>query len=84
MTWAWDYNPDKTHVAGGAPLAFLAAVEEKVAEVVRMAEAVYLDGTAYTGGPLSLETVAVKGGMFTYGIIPRLELVLVHSVSPNP
>lgn len=67
MTWTWDKNPSRAYLAGGAPTAFLIAVEETVAEVVRMAEAVYLDGTAYTGGPLSLETVAGQGGMFTFG-----------------
>ncbi|GGZ88153.1 hypothetical protein [Streptomyces bluensis] len=45
MTWQWEYDPDEQHVAGGAPPAFLAEVEKKADELVRAAEAFYLDGT---------------------------------------
>jgi hypothetical protein len=52
VTWQWEYDPDEQHVAGGAPPAFLAEVEKKADELVRAAEAFYLDGTTYQGeGP---------------------------------
>ncbi|MGW3046401.1 hypothetical protein ACWC9T_42070, partial [Kitasatospora sp. NPDC001159] len=49
MTWSWEYLPSEQHVTAGAPANFLAAVEQRAAELVRAAEALYLDGTSYQG-----------------------------------
>ncbi|MFC5661801.1 hypothetical protein ACFP3U_02250 [Kitasatospora misakiensis] len=49
MTWSWEYLPSEQHVTTGAPTDFLAAVEQRAAELVRAAEALYLDGTSYQG-----------------------------------
>ncbi|MFC5665036.1 hypothetical protein ACFP3U_18875 [Kitasatospora misakiensis] len=53
----------------------------KAAELVRMAEALYLDGTAFEGAGPAMEAVDVPGGMFHYFIAPRLERVFVVQVT---
>jgi hypothetical protein len=78
------YDPNEEWVAEGAPPAFLAAVEKTAAELVRMAEALYLDGSSYTGGPLPIEQVTAGGGIIVYAIHPRLERVFILRVIPNP
>ena len=52
MSWSWEYLPSEEHVTGSAPAGFLAAVALKAAELVRVAEALYLDGTT-TGAAAS-------------------------------
>jgi hypothetical protein len=64
MTWSWDYHPDSEYVAAGAPIDFLAEVAKKADELVRMAEALYLDGTTFQGLGPSMEAVDIPGGMF--------------------
>ncbi|MFF1293216.1 MULTISPECIES: hypothetical protein [unclassified Streptomyces] len=81
MTWRWEYDPSEEYVAGGAPPAFIAEVEKKADELIRAAEALYLDGTRYEGmGPKS-ETVDVPGGMFIFLVVPRFECGYVLQVT---
>lgn len=47
-------------------------------------EALYLDGSTYTGGPLPMEQVTVGDGMVVFAIHPRLERVFILRVIPNP
>ncbi|MFJ1758427.1 hypothetical protein [Kitasatospora sp. NPDC088134] len=49
MSWSWEYLPDAAHVTAGMPADFLAAVALRADELVRAAEALYLDGTTYQG-----------------------------------
>ncbi|MGW9210912.1 hypothetical protein ACWGR4_28470 [Embleya sp. NPDC055664] len=77
MTWGWEYEPDEATVVGGAPEAFVAQVEIAVAEVVRAAEARYLDGTCYTGPNPRAATAYVDNGMFLYLVVVRSERVYV-------
>ncbi|MET8627878.1 hypothetical protein ABZW30_29750 [Kitasatospora sp. NPDC004669] len=83
MTWSWDYFPSEQHVAAGAPADFLAAVEQRAAELVRAAEALYLDGTSYQGSREPMRYLDVAGGLLAYHVVPRLELV-VCQVTPPP
>jgi hypothetical protein len=42
VSWAWEYEPSEEYVVGGenpAPVTLVAQVEEKVGELVRVAEA---------------------------------------------
>ncbi|MFI6409129.1 hypothetical protein [Streptomyces sp. NPDC050548] len=70
MTWQWEYDPDETHVAGGAPPALLAEVEKKADELVRAASAYYLDGTTYQGEGPKGGFAHVPGGFFNYLVFP--------------
>lgn len=81
MSWSWEYHPDAEYVAAGAPAEFLAQVAKRVDELVRMAEALYLDGTTFEGAGPSMEAVDIPGGMFHYFIAPRLERVFVVQVT---
>ncbi|MGW0664877.1 hypothetical protein [Streptodolium elevatio] len=81
MSWAWEYHPDEDTRVGGMPPVFVALVEGKAAELVRAAEAKYLDGTLYEGFS-EPGTVFVGGGMFDYLIIQRHERVYIMQVTP--
>ncbi len=50
MSWRWECDPSEEHVIGGAPPVFVAEVEKTADELVRAAEARYLDGTLFQGG----------------------------------
>ncbi|MGW3045579.1 hypothetical protein ACWC9T_37435 [Kitasatospora sp. NPDC001159] len=84
MTWSWEYLPSEQHVTAGAPANFLAAVEQRAAELVRAAEALYLDGTSYQGSGEPMRYLDVAGGLLAYYVVPRLELVVVCQVTPPP
>ncbi|MEU5809768.1 hypothetical protein [Streptomyces sp. NPDC047718] len=49
MSWKWEYDPDEEYVLGDSPPAFVVDVMGKADELVRAAEAFYLDGTKYEG-----------------------------------
>ncbi|XUL89849.1 hypothetical protein ACQ86D_27170 [Streptomyces galilaeus] len=78
MTWQWEYDPDETHVAGGAPPALLAEVEKKADELVRAASAYYLDGTVYQGEGPKGGFAHVPGGFFNYLVPPARALYIMQ------
>lgn len=82
MTWGWEYLPDEEFVLGDAPEAFVAQVEKKADELVRAAEAFYLDGTTYEGGSLKGGDGFVDEGMFVYIVVPCQERVYIRQVTP--
>ncbi|MFD4659993.1 hypothetical protein ACFWP2_30715 [Kitasatospora sp. NPDC058444] len=84
MSWGWEYLPSKAHVTGGAPAAFLAAVEHKAEELVRAAETLHLDGAGYQGSGEPMRYIDVAGGLFAYYVVPRLELVVICQVTAPP
>lgn len=49
MTWSWEYLPSEEYVISEAPPAFVAEVEKKADELVRVAGGLYLDGTRVSG-----------------------------------
>lgn len=67
MSWSWEYLPSEEHVTGGAPAGFLAAVEQKAAELVRAAEALHLDGTTYEGSGEPMLQVSQGDGVHASG-----------------
>lgn len=71
MSWRWEYDPSEEHVIGGAPPAFVAEVEARADELVRAAEALYLDGSLFQGENPRSEHVRVTGGMFVFLLVPR-------------
>jgi hypothetical protein len=80
MSWSWEYEPDEKFVIGGenpAPPAFVIQVEERAEELVRAAEAHYLDGTTFQGAGEGTKTATVADGFFLYLVIPRHERVYV-------
>lgn len=81
MTWEWEYLPSEDHVIGGAPPAFVAGVEKTADELVRAAEALYLDGTSYRGENPKSRTADVPGGMFEYLTIVRQEQIYIVQVT---
>ncbi|MFD7320122.1 hypothetical protein ACFV9D_03380 [Streptomyces sp. NPDC059875] len=81
MTWRWEYDPSEEYVTGGAPPAFVAEVEKRADELVRAAEAFYLDGTVYEEMGPKGETARVPHGMFVYLIVPRSECVYIRQVT---
>ncbi|WP_282203468.1 hypothetical protein [Kitasatospora fiedleri] len=83
MTRSWKYLPNEQHVAAGCPTGFFAAVEQRAAELVRAAEALYLDGTSYQGSGEPMRYLDVAGGLLAHYVAPRLELV-VCQVTPSP
>ncbi|MER6413226.1 hypothetical protein [Streptomyces humidus] len=85
--WHWEYDPDETQVIGGgipAPPAFVIEVEKRAEEIVRAAEALHLDGSAYQGAGEGVQTAYVPGGMFLYLTVPRHECVYVLQVTVWP
>lgn len=81
MSWAWEYDPDEAYVVDGAPPALVAQVEEKAAEPVRAAEALYFDGTSYEGFSPQGRTALVTDGMFVHQVVPRQARVYVLQVT---
>lgn len=81
MSWRWEYDPDETHVVGGAPPAFVAEVEKRADELVRAAEAFYLGGAGYQEEGPKGNDAFVPGGMFTYLVLPRHECVYIRQVT---
>ncbi|MEU8783080.1 hypothetical protein [Streptomyces sp. NPDC048637] len=81
MTWSWEYLPSEEQVIGGAPPTFAAEVEKKADELVRAAEAVYLDGTSYRGENPKSRTADVTGGMFEYLTVVRHEQIYIVQVT---
>ncbi|MET9885002.1 hypothetical protein ABZZ20_18090 [Streptomyces sp. NPDC006430] len=53
----------------------------KADELVRAAEAFYLDGTKYEGMSPSGDTAHVGGGFFVYLVVPRHERVYIRQVT---
>ncbi|MGW6710323.1 hypothetical protein ACWGDE_36280 [Streptomyces sp. NPDC054956] len=81
MSWSWEYDPGEEHVVGGAPPAFVVEVEKAADELVRAAEALYLDGTAYREMGPKGAVMNLDDGMFVYLIIPRSECVYIRQVT---
>ncbi|MFE0628919.1 hypothetical protein ACFW3D_18405 [Streptomyces sp. NPDC058864] len=84
MSWAWEYEPGEEYVVGGetpAPVTLVAQVEEKAGELVRAAEARYLDGPAFQGSGEGTRTAAVADGLFLYLVVPRHERVYILQVT---
>ncbi|MCX4747053.1 hypothetical protein OG455_16220 [Kitasatospora sp. NBC_01287] len=81
MTWSWEYLPSEEYVIGEAPPAFVAEVEKKADELVRAAEALYLDGTSYRGENPRSRTAHVSGGMFEFLTIVRHEQIYIVQVT---
>ncbi|WP_406293083.1 hypothetical protein OG948_01410 [Embleya sp. NBC_00888] len=84
MSWGWEYEPDQASVVGGAPEAFVALVETAIAEIVRAAEVLYLDGTLYEGPNPRAATAYIDDGMFVYLIVVRSERVYVLQTTYLP
>ncbi|AQT72205.1 MULTISPECIES: hypothetical protein [Streptomyces] len=82
MSWTWEYDPGEENVAGGAPPAFVAEVEKRADELVRAAEALYLDGTTYQEVSPGSSDQFVPGGMFRYLVVPRHERLYVVQITP--
>ncbi|MEV7028385.1 hypothetical protein [Kitasatospora sp. NPDC093558] len=57
-------------------------MEYRAAELVRAAEALYLDGAAYEGSGEPMRHLDVAGGLLTYYVVPRLALVVICQVTP--
>ncbi|MFF7592233.1 hypothetical protein ACFZCK_32645 [Kitasatospora purpeofusca] len=66
MTWSWEYLPSEQHVTAGSPADFLEAVEHRAAELVRAAEALYLDGASYQGSGEPMRYLDIAGGLLSY------------------
>ncbi|WP_431947289.1 hypothetical protein [Actinacidiphila sp. bgisy167] len=84
MSWAWEYEPGEQYVVGGenpAPEALVTQVEEKAGELVRAAEARYLDGTAFQGVGEGTKMATVANGLFLYLVVPRHERVYILQVT---
>ena len=77
LTWAWEYSPSEEYITAGAPEAFLVEVEQMAEELVRAAEALYLDGSSYQEAGEPLKTAVVTNGFFLYFIVPRSERVFI-------
>lgn len=81
MSWTWEYDPDEENVVGGAPPAFVVEVEKKADELVRAAEALYLDGTSSQVLSPGSSDELVPGGMFRYLLVPRHERIYIVQVT---
>jgi hypothetical protein len=81
MSWAWEYDPTEEYVVGGADPGFIAQVEKRADELVRAAEALYLDGSGYQGIGPGVATAFIDGGMFAYLTVVRNERVYVLQVT---
>ncbi|MFI9785818.1 hypothetical protein ACIHEI_20300 [Kitasatospora sp. NPDC051984] len=56
-------------------------MEQRADELVRAAEARYLDGTGYQGPGEAMKTAAVTNGFFVYFVAPRQQRVYVCQVT---
>lgn len=84
MSWAWEYEPNEKLVVGGenpAPMTLTAQVEEKAEELLRAAEARYLDGTTHQGMGEGTKTAVVMDGFFLYLVVPRHERLYILQVT---
>jgi hypothetical protein len=81
VSWKWEYVFGAEEAAKTAPKNFVKAVEKKADEIVRMCEAVYLHGRSYKGFDPKGATLAVTGGIFTYQIVVRKELVGIVQIT---
>lgn len=82
MSWTWEYDPSEEDVVGGAPPAFVVEVEKSAGELVRAAEALYLNGTTYREMSPGSSDQFVPGGMFRYLVVPRHERVYTVQITP--
>jgi len=56
-------------------------LEQRADELVRAAEARYLDGTGFQGPGEGLRTATVTGGFFAYFVVPRQQRVYLCQVT---
>ncbi|MFD7257107.1 hypothetical protein [Streptomyces sp. NPDC059874] len=82
MSWTWECDPSEEEVVGGAPPAFVVEVEKRAGELVRAAEALYLNGTTYQEMSPGSSDQFVPGGMFRYLVVPRHERVYIVQTTP--
>ncbi|QEV04403.1 hypothetical protein CP971_34435 [Streptomyces viridifaciens] len=80
----WRSGFSEQHVTADAPADFLAAVEQRAAEIGRAAEALYLDGTSYQGSGEPMRYLDVAGGLLDYYVVPCLGIVVVCQVTSPP
>ncbi|GAA1350190.1 hypothetical protein [Streptomyces beijiangensis] len=59
----------------------MAHVEERADELVRAAEALYLDGTAYQGDNPKGATAHITGGMFEYLLVVRHNRLYIRQIT---
>ncbi|WP_235618395.1 hypothetical protein [Embleya scabrispora] len=64
-----------------APPVLIVQVEDKAAELVRAAEALYLRGETYEGLSPQGGTALVANGMFVYQVVPRHERVYILQIT---
>ncbi|MEU6115949.1 hypothetical protein ABZ840_15660 [Streptomyces sp. NPDC047117] len=81
MSWKWEYAFGAEQASRTAPSEFVAAVEKKAAELMRMCEAKYLDGTLHQDAGPKGGDITVPGGMFRYQIVVRRERVFIVQVT---
>jgi hypothetical protein len=81
VSWAWEYLPSEHHVTDGVSPVVVAEVEKKADELVRAAEALYLDGTSYTGADEKMQQQFIPDGFFHYTMIRRQERVYVMRIT---
>nr|WP_208329502.1 hypothetical protein [Streptomyces sp. 846.5] len=82
MTWSWEYSPSEEFVTDGAPEAFVVEVEKKAEELVRAAEALYLDGSSFQGVGEPLKTATVTNGFFLY-FVRTAQRTHLHHPAPR-
>ncbi|MCX4550161.1 hypothetical protein OG204_15805 [Streptomyces sp. NBC_01387] len=81
MTWAWEYDPSEEYLVGGVDPAVVARIGERADELVRAAEALYLDGTTYQGDNPKGATAYITGGMFEYLVVVRHNRLYVRQIT---
>ncbi|WP_030254458.1 hypothetical protein [Streptomyces violens] len=81
MSWKWEYAFGAEQASHTAPPEFVSEVEKKVAELVRMCEAKYLDGTLHQDASPRGGDLTVPGGMFRYQIVIRRERVYIVQIT---
>lgn len=81
MSWAWEYLPSEQHVTDGVSPVVIAEVETKADGLVRAAEALYLDGTSYTGPDEKMGQQLIADGFFHYIVIRRQERIYVLRIT---
>lgn len=81
MSWAWEYAPSEQYVTEGVSPVVIAEVEAKADELVRAAEALYLEGASYTGADEKMKLQFIPDGYFHYSIIRRQERIYVLRIT---
>ncbi|GAA2100551.1 hypothetical protein GCM10009801_73160 [Streptomyces albiaxialis] len=87
MTWFWEYDPDRRHVAEGLPAHVVAEVEQIARQLVELAE-VGVDVTDLGRGPDhggsgGLRRFDLPGGGWMLVLpLPRFERIEVVKVIP--